>query len=338
MNKLGKSLTISLLILLLSSIILLTFVTAQFTDFSKIMKRVIISRESESFFSKLKETITGKATQTTTVNITVIDSTAPTIDRVMNETVLVTLVENATYNLIINFTAIDTGGSGLNSTSAIANISKTGENATRYNNSCIQTSAVGSYANYSCTIQVWYFDIDGAWNIKAFIKDNASNGVTNATANITVSQLSAFVVGPTALSFASIASGATNTTASTNWVLNNTGNKDYTVGNIKVNATNLLGEVDSGVGLYAANFSVGNNTGATLTCEGTNSNGNGATNMSRSIFTAIVNSNLSRGNNSVNNNIIAQEQLYVCLNVAGSELTAQSYSTANQGAWTIQAV
>ena len=300
---------------------------------------VVSSLVSANIWTWLKDPFTGRATQSVTINITVVDPTPPTIDRVMNETILISPVENATYKLIVNFTASDLGGSGLNWSSAKVNISKTGE-VTRYNNSCNQYGAGGTVdtANFTCTIEFWYFDINGAWRIQAFVKDNASNSIVNFSSNVSASQLSAFVVGPASLGFVSITAGSVNTTANTPWLLNNTGNKDYTVGNIKVNATNLVGETNSAFALYAANFSVGNNSGAVQTCEGTNSNGDGATNMSRSIFTAIVNSNLTRGNNSGNNNFTAQEQIFTCLNIVGSELSQQSYSTANQGSWTIQAV
>ena len=46
--------------------------------------------------------------------------------------------------------------------------------------------------------------------------------------------------------------------------------------------------------------------------------------------------NLTRGNYTINNNYEGQEELYVCLRYAGSELTTQSYSTADQGTWTVK--
>jgi hypothetical protein len=102
------------------------------------------------------------------------------------------------------------------------------------------------------------------------------------------------------------------------------------VGNVQLNTTNLLGETDSSKALYANNFSVGVNTGGSppLEC--------GATTMAASAYTAIGSASLPKGNFTINDGSTGQEQLYFCLKKAGSELTAQSYSTLNQGSWTLK--
>ena len=87
--------------------------------------------------------------------------------------------------------------------------------------------------------------------------------------------------------------------------------------------------------MYTANISIGINTGSNAECD--NSTGaNNASVMANAIFRKVQNANLSRGNNSANDDVTGQEKIYACLLQAGDEITAQSYSTANQGAWTIR--
>ena len=45
---------------------------------------------------------------------------------------------------------------------------------------------------------------------------------------------------------------------------------------------------------------------------------------------------LEEGNFTINDNVTGQEQLFVCLTLAGAELSQQAYSTSELGAWTIR--
>ena len=107
--------------------------------------------------------------------------------------------------------------------------------------------------------------------------------------------------------------------------MNNTGNIDKW---LEVNSTNLVGEQYPSFKLYAGNFSV-NTTNA---CEGIG--------MSWYSYVNITIAILPAGNFSLNygNETSGQEQLYYCLEEAGTELEAQAYSTATEGAWTIKIV
>ncbi|MBI2631621.1 hypothetical protein HYW75_01310, partial [Candidatus Pacearchaeota archaeon] len=108
-------------------------------------------------------------------------------------------------------------------------------------------------------------------------------------------------------------------------------------GAIQVNATDLLGETDNTRGIYAGNITVANNTlPANAECDFTGNNN--ASLMLTSKYSVVNLTSLSRGNNSLNyaNDTSGQEQLFFCILKAGNELTAQSYSTDNKGAWTIK--
>ncbi len=67
-------------------------------------------------------------------------------------------------------------------------------------------------------------------------------------------------------------------------------------------------------------------------------NSTGGTFMVPYNFTNLTSVSLPRGNFTANygNETSGQEQLYFCINKVGAELTAQSYSTANESYWTLK--
>ncbi|MBR9701454.1 DUF2341 domain-containing protein [Candidatus Pacearchaeota archaeon] len=268
--------------------------------------------------------------RTVTIGDGAAGDTAPQITSVFNDSMTdVSSGPNEgpspTY-VIINFTAYDANGaSDLNDSTARINFTRTGE-TTRENLSCSRYATGGNYANYTCNVTMWWFDGAGIWNITAHIKDNQSNSATNASQTFSVGSRTAFVMGPSSLTWAGLSPGATNQTSNNDpLTLNNTGNDIITASNIEINATNLLGEENSSYGLWAGNFSVSyTDAGA---CAGTA--------MSSSEYTNITAANLTIGNYTVGDGT-AQEELYFCIKVIGSELTDQAYSTSGQGAWTIR--
>src|SRR3989344_5671033 len=234
---------------------------------------------------------------------------------------------------VINFTAYDADGASTFSTAKI-NVTRSTE-PVRQNSSCIQLNTFGTnYANYSCTVQMWYFDEAGSWNITVAINDTTSLDAENSSNSFTYSLLTSFKLSPSAITFPEIKPGALNTTSSNDPLLmNNTGNKAIAAGSIDLNATHLVGETDNTKALYAGNFTISLAANGGIECGGTTTN---VTTLARAVYTAITNSTLSRVNHSVNDGITGQEQLYSCLTLAGSELSSQSYSTSAQGAWTLR--
>ncbi|HVY01592.1 MAG TPA: right-handed parallel beta-helix repeat-containing protein, partial [Candidatus Nanoarchaeia archaeon] len=242
------------------------------------------------------------------------------------------ITENSKTNVLINFTVRNLDGyTSINSSTAKINLTRTGESTVRQNTTCIRYQQGGTLANFSCILDIWYFDSAGEWNISAFISDNSSRAAINTSTNLTILQTSAFVLGPSSISIGTLEPGATNKTAVNNpIIINNTGNKPITAGNIQINATDLVGETDNSKAIYANNFSVGTQTGASAECGGT-----GSTLMSKSVFSALSGATLPKGNHSILDGT-GQEQIYVCIKNIGTELTAQSYSTSGQGSWTIK--
>jgi len=181
---------------------------------------------------------------------------------------------------------------------------------------------------------MWYFDINGVWNIAAEINDSSNAVGLNTTHTFTINSNTAFTATGS-LSFSSINPGAANSTPTNYLLLNNTGNDDINTGGIDMNATDLVGESNPSYSIYANNFSISNSTGSNIECGGGTS-----VLMSKSQFAQLnstrVNTNLSRGNFTLNNGVTGQEIIYPCLRLAGSELSSQSYSTVSEGTWTVR--
>jgi len=273
------------------------------------------------------------------INITIL-STPPRVTNVWNSSVnLANGPNEATSTIItINFTAYDIDGfSDLNDATAKINVTGDSTPTVRDNSTCQRLTTFDSYyANYSCAIEMWWWDASGQWNITAYIQDDESKSASNNSQDFYVGLRTSFALGPSILSWPGISPRLTNQTSTNDPVLlNNTGNDDIVSGQIGINATNLLGEENSNLGLWAANFSVGINTGG-VSCVGAACTECAGTQMSSSVYTNVTGALLSKGNYSINDGTAGQEQLYLCLRYTGSELITQTYSTGANGAWTIR--
>jgi hypothetical protein len=285
---------------------------------------------SAGFFEWFNK-LTGRATSgTVDINISV---GVPQIIRVDNTTIDLSNGPNEYplyTSIIINFSVYSPSSvSMLNYTSARINV--TDRTTARYNISCINWYAAGDYANFTCNVTLFHWDASGQWNITVSIKDNNSNMVQNMTTTFYVGTRTAVKMAPAILTWAGIASGAVNQTSNNDPILmNNTGNDVIDIGGVTVNATDLRGERNDTLALWGGNFTVSTVTGnPTLEC-------NETTMGPESVYTAVARANLSIGNFTANNGDVGQEQLYVCLKLAGTELTTQPYSTVNESSWTIK--
>ena len=297
--------------------------------FLVVLALLVVSLIASGWFAELRKTISGKVTSTVVVNITV---GVPQIITVYNSTINVANGpnENTPTGVLINFSVYSPSTAGnLNHSTAKANITLANEDI-RTNASCSRIASSGDYANYTCNVTMWWWDGTGSWNITAYIADNNTNSAQNFSTNFYVGLRTSFVLGPAILTWPGIAPGAINQTSLDTLLLNNTGNDDIALGEIGINATNLLGETTDTLGLWASNFSINWSTGGTpiAECVGTI--------MNASFYTNVTGANLTAGNYTQNNFNVGQEQLYFCLKLAGNELTTQPYSTTKNGAWTVR--
>ncbi|MFH1585224.1 MAG: hypothetical protein ABIB79_00470 [archaeon] len=298
---------------------------------SLLVVMLLVASVSAGLLDKIKRAITGDATQTVQLNISV---GVPQIQTVYNSSLGFASGPNeapAITDVIVNFSVYNPSGAGnLNHSTALANISSGSE--MRQNASCQNIAASGDYANYTCNITMYWYDTSGTWAITAYIEDNQTNSALNTSTDFYVGQRTAFVMGPSILTWASIGSGATNQTSNNDpLLLNNTGNDIIAVDSITINSSNLRGETIPTEGLWAGNFSSHWATGGS--CVGAACTECGGSVMARSAYTAVTGSNLSKGDYTINDGDTGQEELYFCLRLAGSELSTQAYSTANETEW-----
>ena len=296
---------------------------------------------SAGFFDWFKRTITGYATsQPTNVSI-VVSGTSQITMIIFNQSLTGSTVdptENATTYITFYVVINDSDGvADINDSSVSANV--TFGSTVRRNNTCTLIGDLDTQrANYSCRLDMWYFDAPETWTINVRANDLGNTSYVVNTSSFKYNQLQAIVVSPNSLTFPSVAIGATNQTSNNDPTLvNNTGNGNLSA--IRVQAINIHGLTTTTQFIPVANFTVFNNTAATVEC-----NENSATALVNNTATAITGLSLVRGNHSISNGtsiaIPGQQLLYYCIrDVPTSALiSAQQYSTNNTGSWTISVV
>ena len=239
-------------------------------------------------------------------------------------------IESSSKTITFNVTMYDPDGvEDLNDTSVNASFSMTGE-TTRYDSLCSWEQDVDSNsANYTCSIDMMYWDGNGDWNIDVSGTDLGNQTFAyNDTTTLQYNLLQAIVISPNQISF-DVKTDAINQTAIDDpTVINNTGNANVTSGNVKIIGINLYGESEDTIFIGVGNFSVDIDTGSSAECDGTT--------LQNGTEIGIANAVLPRGNLSEGGGI-AQEEFYYCIKQV-PPIPSQIYSTSNAGSWTIKII
>src|SRR3989344_6377875 len=156
---------------------------------------IIMPQITNADFFDVFNKITGRAaSEVATVTISV-GNTAPLIGNVtLDEADNVAITENGNKSFLFSFVVTDQEGAGnIMNSSAVANITRgfgsTAE-TTRYNDTFVNSGDGGCRANnpvglnginYSCTINIVFYDGAGTWNISVRITDSNSNFAQNIT-------------------------------------------------------------------------------------------------------------------------------------------------------------
>lgn len=304
-----------------------------------------VSFVSAGFFDDFFGKITGRAAHTADTNVSIgVVGTAPVIIEVDNSTMVGTRVDptiNGVTNIEFWVNVSDSDGvNDINDSSVNASVTfnATGTEAIRTNSSCVLVGDLDTIsANFSCTINMYYFDAPGIWNITVSARDLGNTTIIyNSSQSFNYDQLQAIDISPTALTFASVSPGDTNITSNNDpTLINNTGNYNVTSGNLQLNATNLVGVSVETDFIFVANFSIDIDTGSSNeTCIG-------GTTPVNNTQTGITGSLLTRGNNSLNNgdDTSGQEEIYYCITKVPVDISSQTYSssltTGGYGEWAI---
>ncbi len=288
--------------------------------------------------------ITGMDTATHDINLT-IANTAPVIFNVTNpgaQSITEAGVTNVTFWFRVNE---PNGMSDLVNASSYGELNRTGE-VRRINSTCAFSREINAtVAEYQCrVVGLWWFDGSGEWSMNASIRDAGNSVAINNSVfnNFTLTETTGFVMGPSALTWATMGLNDVNQTSTNDpMLLNNTGNHNTTSGNIQNTVINLIGETTAAQYLNASNFTIDLDTG-TEGASGAKECLNNASTGARMLNNTAVNITgafLNRGNFTINQGNITsgQEELYYCLDDVSSTATStQSYSTSAGGAWTIR--
>ena len=232
----------------------------------------------------------------------------------------VSITEGGTKNITFDFLIDDPDGVGdLDNASAFANFTYLDEEAR--NTTCTPFGNVdANTANFSCGIEIWYYDIADDWVVYITMNDSANNLAFNDTTNVTILSTTSIEINKTLISeFGSIGPSALNVNPSDDPItINNTGNFNATA--ITIRAIDLRGEnIDTDI-IFAANFS----SNYQDACEGNV--------LSNATAVSVTGSGLARGYNPST----SLEDIFLCIEAINPDIAQQSYSTGNAGgSWTI---
>ncbi|MEM3116746.1 MAG: hypothetical protein QXD63_02345, partial [Candidatus Pacearchaeota archaeon] len=197
------------------------------------------------------------------------------------------------------------------------------------NLSCVNLTTSGNEINFSCSIDMWYFDQAGSWTINVTIKDINNAQGENSSTTFTFNTLTAMVMSPTSLTWPTVGLNDVDVSSNNDPItINNTGNAE----SIRINVTgyDLRGETTITKYIFANNFTVSNLSDSG--CSGRI--------MQNATSLNITSPITFRGNNSLNykNATSGQQNTTYCLKGVPQDATAQSYSTAGSAAWIVAIV
>src|SRR3989344_2354927 len=302
------------------------------------------------------DSITGRA-PTQSLGVSIRTNAIPVIGNVTFDMATpVSATENGNTTLLFSFVVTDSDGlSDIRNNSAVANISKTGE-TTRTNDTFVVSTDVGCNAvnnvgtngkNFSCTINIVFYDGSGTWNVTTRINDSKEAFAQNTTQTFSINELTAIQINPSSITFPTVGLGDVNVSALANITINNTGNDDIsgreaTGETINITAITLVGETDSTTAIPTNNFSIGTTEGIGVAPAYCDPSVNSFRNVTKLVNTTAALSPYNNFSGPINGSFVlaqatgAQEILQLCLLDVPDDLTSgQNYSSSKSGTWTI---
>lgn len=279
---------------------------------------LVVSLVSAGVFDSLKNIFTGKASsgeQNVSVSVVGIHPVSigiyPISDVSPNEEGVRTLTFYAWVNDSDGVSDIDDASvSSEVSRGATSKIS-----ACNWNND-IDTKS----ANYSCSVNMWYWEEAGLWDVRVQAKDIGNGTMMNGSSNFTYVLSQAMKISPLILNWAPLVQSAVDQKANGPTIINNTGNYN---GPVSVKAFDLKGEIINTESITSSAFTVGPVLGSECT----------ATPLVNGSAESIAESNSNPGNLSFGGGA-GQEQIYYCIPLVPS-ISSQIYSTLKGGSWVI---
>jgi len=213
----------------------------------------------------------------------------------------------------VNVTDPD-GVNDINNSEVKAEFTKVGQ-TTRIGNCPKQNNINSTTANFTCTVNMLYFDGDGSWNIRVEARDIGNQTPQNGTSTFDYGLVRGLSISLSLLLWPGLVTGATNQNASNDpTIVNNTANYN---GPISITAYDLLGEATPAENITANSFTVG---ALNLECSGA------ALSHNSPVSTGISSNpgNLSAGGGA------GQAFIYYCIPIVPI-VSSQTYSTSQGG-------
>jgi hypothetical protein len=226
-----------------------------------------------------------------------------------------TPIEGTTKTIIFEARVSDINGAG-DISSVQANFSKPGE-PTRFGTCSFVNNIDLNTANYSCSINMQYYDAPLTWNISVNASDSFGAVGINNTQTFEYIELKAIILtSPVgALNWPTLSQGQTNVFSNNDpTTIENTGNYQ---GPILITAKDLLGVSNPSYSIPASNFRAGNVSGSECS----------ATALVNDVATSISGSSLTKGPG-------ATEDIYYCIASVPS-IQSQAYSASGGNSWII---
>jgi len=226
-------------------------------------------------------------------------------------------VESTTTTVYILFNASDNNGhADIDASTAQIVLSRAGETVRTSGASCVNYNNDSLTKLFNCSVNMQYYDDDGAWTINASVEDFSAAYDDDTATTLAYGTLQALRGSPLGISFGAVNLGIQNQASNDPLVLNNTGNQNFT--QINLTAYDLVGQ-DNSLQYIAASDLYAN---ISLNDFGDQ--------MSNNTMVVLTNGTLIRdiGGSDANRN------LYFWVDVPSSGLSNQNYTSSSS--WQIE--
>ena len=250
-----------------------------------------------------------------TVNLTLSGNANPSIQWVQSG-VSANPTESTTTTVWIAFNASDANGYGdIDYSTAQIILTLAGE-AQRTSSTCNNYNNDSLIMQFNCSINMQYYDLNGAWTINASVDDLSASKATDTSTTMSYGSLQAVRGNLAGITFGNVTLSQNTGASNDPLILNNTGNQNFT--QINLTAYDLVGTTTPSQYIPASNLYVN----ASLD--------NFGDQLSNNTMVALTNGTLARdfGGSEVNRN------LYFWVNVPGSGLSNQDYVASTD--WQIE--
>ena len=214
--------------------------------------------------------------------------------------------ESTTTTVWIQFNASDDNGhADIDYSTAQIILNRSGETQ-RTSSSCDNFNNDSLVKQFNCSVNLQYYDDEGAWTINASVSDFSSASDEDTGTTLSYGALQAVRGTPLGITFGTVNLGQSRNATNDPLILNNTGNQNFT--EINLTAYDLTGQDIPSQYIAASQFyanisldnygdQLSNNTPVTLT-NGTLSRDIGGTDVNRNlyIFVTVPGSGLSNQN------------------------------------------